>query len=484
VAALVAPRPLLITNSDKDGIFPLDGVARLHRKVRDIYRLHGKDNHLGLQISEGPHKDTQELQIAAFHWFNRFLKNEDPQIEMAATKFFEPEELKVFQELPADQRNTTIHDTFVPRAVMPVPADAKQWAGQRDAMMTVLKEKVFRGWPSEPGKLELKPAFTAAHDGVQLAAYDFTSQEPFRLRLYVAHREGLKDFDLVVLNALDEPGWTSFAAMMGSGFGETLRVPLAEARNAEERKEGELKFRRADLEVARNDLDLRLGQGAGAEELRRLRQSVETLQKDVDRLTLEHVELRRRRAHLDDPIAAVTAIEETDRKALESTQKMFKNFKWAMAYVAPRGIGPTAWNPSERKQTQIRRRFMLLGQTLDGMRVLDVHRAAEALRGVDGFKATPLWLQGHRQMAGIALYASLFTPDVKRIDLHELPKTHQEGPDFLNVQRFLDLPQALALAAERSPVRIYQEAAGWSYPQAVAKTLEWGDKQLVFRPGR
>jgi hypothetical protein len=406
VAALVAPRPLLITNSDKDTIFPLSGVARLHGKVRDIYHLYGKDGNLGLQISEGPHKDTQELQIAAFHWFNRFLKNEDPQIEMAATKFFEPGELKVFKELPSDQRNTTIHETFVPQAIVPVPADAQQWVSQREAMLTALREKVFRGWPSQPGKLDLKPAFTAAHDGVQLSAYDFTSQEPFRLRLYVAHREGLKDFDLVVLNALDERGWNDFLATYRGTFADEL--------------------------------------------------------KDAASVS-------------DTPIASV--------KAWESAQKMFKNSKWAMAYVAARGNGPTAWrNPSERKETQIRRRFMLLGQTLDAMRVFDVRRAAEALRGVEGFKTTPLWLQGERQMAGIALYASLFTPDVKRLDLHGLPKTHQDGPDFLNVQRFLDMPQALALAAERSQVRVYQDAAAWSYPLAVAKTLKWSDKQLVFRP--
>ena len=40
VAALVAPRPLLICNSDKDSIFPLDGVYRIHQKVRRIYDLH------------------------------------------------------------------------------------------------------------------------------------------------------------------------------------------------------------------------------------------------------------------------------------------------------------------------------------------------------------------------------------------------------------------------------------------------------------
>lgn len=42
VAALVAPRPLLILNTDDDGIFPLDGVNRLFKKVRRIYELHGK----------------------------------------------------------------------------------------------------------------------------------------------------------------------------------------------------------------------------------------------------------------------------------------------------------------------------------------------------------------------------------------------------------------------------------------------------------
>jgi poly(3-hydroxybutyrate) depolymerase len=41
VAALVAPRPLLICNSDKDTIFPLDGVVRLHERVRRIYDMLG-----------------------------------------------------------------------------------------------------------------------------------------------------------------------------------------------------------------------------------------------------------------------------------------------------------------------------------------------------------------------------------------------------------------------------------------------------------
>ena len=88
VAALIAPRPLLIGNSDKDRLFPLDGVVRLYNQTRRIYALYGKTNQLGLLITDGPHADTQDLQLPVFRWFNRFLKGQDPLIEMAAKDFF------------------------------------------------------------------------------------------------------------------------------------------------------------------------------------------------------------------------------------------------------------------------------------------------------------------------------------------------------------------------------------------------------------
>src|SRR5207244_2170957 len=117
-----------------------------------------------------------------------------------------------------------------------------------------------------------------------------------------------------------------------------------------------------------------------------------------------------------------------------------------------------------KKQVQHRRRFYLLGQTLEGMQAWDIRRAIQATRAVSGFADTPLWLQGHRQMAALSVYASLFEPNVKRIDLHEFPKSHRDGPALFNVLRVLDLPQAVSLAAERSQVVVYQEGhAGWEF---------------------
>jgi len=137
VAALLAPRPLLIANSDKDKIFPLDGVVRLHAEVRRIYELYGAKDKLGLLITEGPHLDTQDLQVPVFRWFNRFLKDEQPLIEMAAKKFFAPAELKVFDQLPADAVNTNIQSLFVPMGKSLAADEVRQ---ERESLIATLKE--------------------------------------------------------------------------------------------------------------------------------------------------------------------------------------------------------------------------------------------------------------------------------------------------------------------------------------------------------
>lgn len=373
VAALVAPRPLLISNSDKDSIFPLDGVIRLHEKVRNIYRLYGAEKNFGLNITEGPHKDTQELRVSAFTWFNRFLKNDTSLIDEPAVPFFKPEQLKVFKELPADEVNTKIHESFVPKNQQPTENQ-----NQRQELIKTLRDKSFRGWPTQEqaGPLDIRQVFSAERHGVSLTAFDFTSQPHVRLRLYLAHRPGVERSNKVVLNVLDQQEWTQWLAGMRVGFADALEDET-----------------------------------------------------------------------LPDP----------NEEAFEQLLETLKDGNAALAFAAPRGIGLTAWNPDERKQTQIRRRFMLLGQTLDGMRVWDVRRAVQALRQIELLKDVPVALKGQRIMAGIVLYASLFEPDIAGLDLRDLPESHREGPTFLNVLRFTDIPQTVAMTKERAEVRLHPE---------------------------
>jgi len=121
----------------------------------------------------------------------------------------------------------------------------------------------------------------------------------------------------------------------------------------------------------------------------------------------------------------------------------------AFAYLCPRGIGPTAWaKPGERDDVQVRRRFPLVGQTLDGQRVWDIRRAIQALRAVEGH--APQTLSGKGQGGALALYAGLFEPEVKVISLNNLPSSHLEGPILMNISRHLEMPQAVALAFPRT----------------------------------
>jgi hypothetical protein len=85
-------------------------------------------------------------------------------------------------------------------------------------------------------------------------------------------------------------------------------------------------------------------------------------------------------------------------------------------------------------------------------------------------------------MAGVTLYASLFEPDITRLDLHSPPHNHRDGPTLLNISRYLDLPQAVALAAENSRVVIYQDdEQGWEWPLTASEKLGWDKKRLQLR---
>jgi cephalosporin-C deacetylase-like acetyl esterase len=397
VAALVAPRPLLVANTDRDEIFPLGGVLDVHEKVRRVYELHGHPELLGLNIAAGGHDDTQPLQIHAFDWFNQHLNQGRRPIDAAAEPLFEMRQLKVFEELPEDEINSRIHETFVPQAPVPeVPDSTDEWSAESARLRKLLLEKCFRGW-SDSGIGDKSPRtrkvfeFDAAD--ATLTAYEFESQDDIALPLYLVAPSDvpMEQLKAIELRPLDAAGWAEFLAAM--------RVEFA------------------------------------------------------------------------DEFEQETSIEPDAEKYARLVQSLASQ-KIASAFVAPRGIGPTAWNPE--RETHIRRRFMLLGQTLDGMRVWDTRRAIQALRALDGVADKPMRLQADGNMAGIALYAALFEPRIERLVLKGLPKSHRQGPDFLNVLRVLDLPQTVAMAAESSQVVIEQEdSGGWEYPVGVAKKLGW-----------
>jgi hypothetical protein len=399
VAALCAPRPLMLGNSDADDIFPVPGYRRLYDRARRVYDLYGASDRFVLLETKGPHKDTPELRRGAFGWLNRWLKDETGEVTERDYPKLEPQKLKVFDRPPADAINATVQESFIKPAVIELPTDGAKardwWKGKSEELKKELLARCFHGWPEKPSPLGVKPAGDVISDGLRLRAFDFTSEEAVELRLWLLTAANVEKPTLVVLTAVDEAGWADATRELGPAFREVLQLDAAPSRD-------EARFAQT-------------------------------------------------------------------RKALEAN-------KWAFATIAPRGIGPTRYaEAGTPADVQIRRRFALLGQTLDGQRVWDVRRGLTVLRGVDDLKGAPLWLQSKGDMAGVVLYAAVFEPGVARLDLWHLPPSHRQGPTFLNVRRVLDTPQALALVLPRK-VMLYEkdEAAArkaWDWPLQLERML-------------
>ncbi len=363
VAALVAPRPLLISNTDKDRIFPLDGVVDVYRKAAGIYKLYEASDKIGLHITEGPHQDTQELRIHAFRWLNRHLRGTDELIDLPATKLFTPEQLQVFKQLPENQRVTDIHESFVPVAPNgSIPRSVETLKTMGHQWQTQLEEKTFAGW--NPQAIQVNAQKKKLQNGIQIQKLNYKTDHPFDLTLYHLSLSSSKTRKAQI-HVLNHSEWTEFEPIFSDP---------------------------------------------------------ESISKALNP------------SNTDRKIAAVL-------EDLRSHQ---------LILVLPRGIGPSNWKADEKTQTHIRRRFMQLGQTLAGMQVFDVIQAIEAVRSLTEMSDTTLTLHASGEAATWALYASIFTAEFDGLFLSDLPPSHRESPDLLNVSRIANLPQLALLAGWRN----------------------------------
>jgi hypothetical protein len=307
-----------------------------------------------------------------FRWFNRFLKGEQPLIEMAAKKFFTPEQLRVFDKLPADAVNTNIQSLFVPKAK---PLAEEEMKRQRASLLTTLQEQSFGGWPVQETPLDAKAVFSVEREGLKFSAWDFMSQRDIGFRLYLLESAARKPAESVALHVLDPVMWPWWLGAMRVGFAGELREELDRASGAASAEQpGEFGMMKSELAQS--------------------------------------------------PVA--------------------------LAFFAPRGVGLTAWTGDAKKQTQIRRRFMLLGQTLDGMRVWDIRRAVQTIHFVREGDTAKIELRAAGAMSSQAQLAALFEPSVRKLEVEMWREPEAGGADYLNLLKVLDAGGVSRLNSMRS----------------------------------
>jgi dienelactone hydrolase len=119
----------------------------------------------------------------------------------------------------------------------------------------------------------------------------------------------------------------------------------------------------------------------------------------------------------------------------------------AVLRLASRGCGPLSWE--DKAPYYIQRSMALLGRTVDSGRVADVAAFTEYTHNVG---SNSNWkIMGHGEAGIIAAYAAVLAPEhcLSEVVVVDPPKSHREGPIFLNVLRVLDIPDALGLLAPR-----------------------------------
>lgn len=181
IAALIAPRPMLFTNSDQDGIFPMDANQRVINNLERLYSLYGAGDFVDSFVSIGGHAYRQDIRQAAYRFINMHLKNDsrvvnDSEVDLvtgAESKRQYPiaaEKLRVFpqdSDIPNDQLNTTIDQHFVPMAQIQPPKEG-QYDLWRAPLVAELRRVAFGYFPERIPPAELGPAGLTSEPGIKI----------------------------------------------------------------------------------------------------------------------------------------------------------------------------------------------------------------------------------------------------------------------------------------------------------------------------
>ena len=219
IGALIAPRPLMIASANRDGLNSIEAVREVYFGIRQIYDLYGKADDIHLVETPGGHSYHEISRTRIFSFFVKHLMDKDippdqvGDIDRSDEAMLPAEELQVYVDgPPADDRTTTIQETFVKAAEPPQIATRAQLQAHREKVLGFLRERTFGAFPSDPAPLDIRWEFRA-DDGARHGrhTYSFVSEEDYRLNVDVRWRQAPDPAGplMLVLRSPDEDRWAS-----------------------------------------------------------------------------------------------------------------------------------------------------------------------------------------------------------------------------------------------------------------------------------
>lgn len=166
IASLIAPRPMLFENSGHDPIFPMPSNDRIRARLEKLYGFYtNKPAELfDIGVTPGGHADNPELRLMAYRWINKHLKGDNAPVTEPTLPPEDGKNLRAFpDELPADEINTQIDESFVPVASGALPKGREQFDSWREAKLAELRRLSFVGHRSPIVSL-IEPRSDFEHD--------------------------------------------------------------------------------------------------------------------------------------------------------------------------------------------------------------------------------------------------------------------------------------------------------------------------------
>ena len=188
LAALIAPRPLLICSADHDGIYSIASIRECKERASQYYEMLDASDAIGLIETPTPHSYHVTSTTGIFSWFARHLRGEDrapdtfDDVDPYEVNDRPAEELRVYVDgPPRDERTSVIHDSFVPLAARPKLDSADAVKAERARVVDALKARTFRQFPDEPVELEYREEFEHTAGDATVRRFSFVTEEGWRL---------------------------------------------------------------------------------------------------------------------------------------------------------------------------------------------------------------------------------------------------------------------------------------------------------------
>lgn len=232
IGALIAPRPLMIAQANRDGLNPIEAANKMSENISRIYDLYQAGDRYAFVETPGPHSYHEISRTKIFSFFIKHLMGKDVSpdqvgdIDESEDSLLSEDELRTYVNgAPADDRTKTIQDSFQKMAEPPQIENVAQLKEHREKVTAFLKEKTFGAFPKNPPDLDVR-LFNRSSEGESgRATYSFISEEGYRLKVNCQWGDDQEEAKpvLLVLNSSGEKRWES------EGFSDGLAADRSRA---------------------------------------------------------------------------------------------------------------------------------------------------------------------------------------------------------------------------------------------------------------